>query len=195
VVDRKDPSFKNPTKPIGPFYSKKTAEKLMSLTGETYIEDAGRGYRKVVASPKPIDIVEIQTIKDLLETGHIVIAGGGGGIPVSSDSFKGMPAVIDKDLLCSLMASKLKADKLIILTNVKQAQINYNTKDAQNIGVATVAQMKKYINEKQFAKGSMLPKVQAAINFVEATGNTAIITALNNLEGALQGQSATIIKK
>ena len=195
VVDKNDSSFKHPTKPIGPFYSKRMADKLMALTGETYVEDAGRGYRKVVASPKPLDIIEIKTIKDLLSTGHVVIAGGGGGIPISSDNFKGMNAVIDKDLLCSLMATKLHADKFIILTNVKQAQINYNTKDAQNIGEVTVSQMKQYILENQFAKGSMLPKVQAAINFVEATGNVAIITDLNNLEGALKGKDATIIRK
>ena len=195
VVDKNDPSFNNPTKPIGPFYSKKMADKLMSLSGETYIEDAGRGYRKVVASPKPIDIVQISTIKDLLKTGHIVIAGGGGGVPICAGVEKGMNAVIDKDLLSALMAIKLKADALVILTNIKQAQINYNTKDAKNIGFTTVKEMKKYIEENQFAKGSMLPKVEAAINFVEKTGKVAIITDLNNLQNALNGIDATIIRK
>ena len=195
VVDKDDPSFKNPTKPIGPFYSKRMADKLSSLSGEKYVEDAGRGYRKVVASPKPLEIVQIKTIKDLLKSGHIVIAGGGGGVPISSGVEKGMNAVIDKDLLSSLMAVKLKADALIILTNIKQAQVNYNTPDAKNIGFTTVKEMKKYIEEGQFAKGSMLPKVEAAINFVQKTGKTAIITDLNNLEGALQGKDATIIKK
>jgi len=167
----------------------------MNLTHETYIEDAGRGYRKVVASPNPIDIVEIKTIEDLLATGHIVIAGGGGGIPICIGKDKVTNAVIDKDLLCSLMATKLKADMLIILTNIPQAQINYNTKDAYNIAQATTAEMKKYIEENQFAKGSMLPKVEAAIQFVEKTGKTAIITELNNLDGALKGKNATIIVK
>lgn len=195
VVDKNDPSFKNPTKPIGPFYSKRMADKLSSLSGEKYIEDAGRGYRKVVASPKPLEIVQLKTIKDLLKTGHIVIAGGGGGVPICAGVEKGMNAVIDKDLLSSLMAVKLKADALIILTNIKQAQINYNTELAKNIGRATVKEMKKYINENQFAKGSMLPKVEAAINFVEKTGKTAIITDLNNLQKALDGIDATIITK
>ena len=195
IVDKEDPSFKNPTKPIGPFYSKKMADKLSSLSGEKYVEDAGRGYRKVVASPKPLEIVQINTIKDLLKSGHIVIAGGGGGVPISTGVEKGMNAVIDKDLLSSLMAVKLKADALIILTNIKQAQINYNTPDAKNIGFATVKEMKKYIDENQFAKGSMLPKVEAAISFVEKTGKTAIITDLNNLTNALNGIDATIIKK
>lgn len=195
VVDKDDPSFKNPTKPIGPFYSKRMADKLSNLSGEKYVEDAGRGYRKVVASPKPLEIVQIKTIKDLLKSGHIVIAGGGGGVPISAGVEKGMNAVIDKDLLSSLMAVKLKADALIILTNIKQAQINYNTPNAKNIGFTTVKEMKKYIDENQFAKGSMLPKVEAAINFVKKTGKTAIITDLNNLEGALQGKDATIIKK
>lgn len=195
VVDKDDPSFKNPTKPIGPFYSKRMADKLSNLSGEKYVEDAGRGYRKVVASPKPLEIVQIKTIKDLLKSGHIVIAGGGGGVPISAGVEKGMNAVIDKDLLSSLMAVKLKADALIILTNIKQAQINYNTPNAKNIGFTTVKEMKKYIDENQFAKGSMLPKVEAAINFVQKTGKTAIITDLNNLEGALQGKDATIIKK
>ena len=196
IVDKKDPSFQNPSKPVGPFYTKKMAEKLMQTSGEVYIEDAGRGYRKVVASPNPIDIVEIETIEDLLKTGHIVIAGGGGGIPIYvEEETKGANAVIDKDLLCSLMATKLNADKLIILTNVKHAQINYNTPDAKDIGEIKVDEIKKYANENQFAKGSMLPKINAAIKFVESTGKTAIITELNNLEGALSGIDATIIKK
>ena len=195
IVDKNDPSFKTPTKPIGPFYSKKMADKLSNMSGEKYVEDAGRGYRKVVASPKPLEIVQINTIKDLLKTGHIVIAGGGGGVPICAGVEKGMNAVIDKDLLSALMAIKLKADALIILTNIKQAQINYNTKLAKNIGFTTVKEMKKYIGENQFSKGSMLPKVEAAINFVEKTGKTAIITDLNNLQNALNGIDATIIKK
>ncbi len=196
IVDKKDPSFQHPSKPVGPFYTKRMAEKLMKTSGEVYVEDAGRGYRKVVASPKPLDIVEIETIEDLLKTNHVVIAGGGGGIPIYQDTeTKGANAVIDKDLLCSLMATKLNADQLIILTNVNQAQINYNTPDAKNIGKITVDEIKKYVSENQFAPGSMLPKIKAAIEFVEATGKTAIITDLNNLTGALSGKDATIITK
>ena len=196
TVDKDDPSFHNPTKPIGPFYTKEMADKLMEISGETYIEDAGRGYRKVVASPKPIDIVEIKSIKQLLDSNHIIIAGGGGGIPVyQQDKTEGAPAVIDKDLLCALMATKLDADFLIILTNVNQVQIDYNTENARSISQATVSQMKRLIEEGHFAKGSMLPKVQASINFVEATGKIAVITDLNNLIGAIQGIDATIITK
>ncbi len=196
AVDRYDKAFGNPTKPVGPFYTKKVAEKLAELSGEKYIEDAGRGYRKVVASPKPVEIIEIETIKDLLKTGHIVIAAGGGGIPIyKQNEAKGANAVIDKDLVSSLMARQLKADLLVILTNVKQAQINYGTENAQGLGKITIEEAKKYIEEDQFAKGSMLPKVQAAIEFVEETGKKAIITSLDNLSNALEGKDATIIVK
>lgn len=194
VVDRNDPSFQNPTKPVGPFYSKKMAEKLMAESGEKYIEDAGRGYRKIVASPKPIEIIEIETIKDLLNTGHIVIAGGGGGIPIyKQNEAKGANAVIDKDLLCSLMAKELKADMLVILTNIKQAELNYGTDHATTIGSVSTKEVKQYIEEGHFAKGSMLPKMQAALNFVEATGHRAVITSLNNLENAIIGVNVTEI--
>ena len=196
AVDESDPSFNNPTKPVGPFYDKETADKLMAQTGEKYIEDAGRGYRKVVASPKPLEIIELETIKDLVNTGHIVIAGGGGGIPIfKQNELKGATAVIDKDLLCSLMAENLKADALIILTNVKQAELNYNTPEAKKIGKITVDEAKKHIADGHFAKGSMLPKMEAAIKFVEATGGRAIITDLNNLTNAMQGIEATEISK
>ncbi len=196
VVDKQDPSFKNPSKPVGPFYTKKEAEMLMKQTGETYIEDAGRGYRKVVASPKPLEIVEIETIKDLLNTGHVVIAGGGGGVPIyKQNEAKGANAVIDKDLVSSLMAVNLNADMLVILTNIDQAEINYNTENAKKIGEASILEMRGYIENGEFAKGSMLPKVEAAINFTEKTGNKSIITSLNNLSNALEGKRATIIHK
>ena len=196
IVDKNDPSFKNPTKPVGPFYTKRMAEKLMAESGEKYVEDAGRGYRKVVASPKPLEIVEIETIKDLVSTGHIVIAGGGGGVPIyKQNEAKGANAVIDKDLVSSLMAQNLNADMLIILTNVKQAELNYNTPDAKKVGSISLEEAKKYIDEGHFAKGSMLPKIQAAINFVEATGNHAVITALTNLENAIELKDVTEIHK
>lgn len=196
VVDKNDPSFKNPTKPVGPFYSKRMAEKLMAESGEKYIEDSGRGYRKVVASPKPLEIVEIETIRDLMKTDHIVIAGGGGGVPIyKQNEAKGANAVIDKDLVSSLMARELNADALIILTNVKQAELNYGKPDAQKVGSISLETAKQYIEEGHFAKGSMLPKIQAAINFVEATGKKAVITSLNNLENALKGVNVTEIHK
>ena len=196
VVDKNDPSFKHPSKPVGPFYSKKIAEKLMQESGEIYIEDAGRGYRKVVASPKPIEIIEIATIKDLLNSGHIVIAGGGGGIPIyKQNEAKGASAVIDKDLVASLMATNLKADMLIILTKVKQAELNYGKENAIKLGKITLEEAQTYINEGNFAAGSMLPKIQAAINFVDETNGRAIITSLDNLQNVLIGKNVTEIYK
>lgn len=196
VVDKLDPSFKNPTKPVGPFYSKRMAEKLMAESGEKYIEDAGRGYRKVVASPKPLEIVEIETVKDLIKTGHIVIAGGGGGVPIyKQNEAKGANAVIDKDLVSALMAKELDADRLIILTNVEQAQLHYGTPQATKVGSISLKEAKQYVEEGHFAKGSMLPKIQAAMNFVEATGKKAVITSLTNLKNALDGINVTEIHK
>ena len=196
VVDKLDPSFKNPTKPVGPFYSKRMAEKLMAESGEKYIEDAGRGYRKVVASPKPLEIVEIETVKDLIKTGHIVIAGGGGGVPIyKQNEAKGANAVIDKDLVSALMAKELDADRLIILTNVEQAQLHYGTPQAAKVGSISLEEAKQYVEEGHFAKGSMLPKIQAAMNFVEATGKKAVITSLTNLKNALDGINVTEIHK
>ena len=196
VVDKLDPSFKNPTKPVGPFYSKRMAEKLMAESGEKYIEDAGRGYRKVVASPKPLEIVEIETVKDLIKTGHIVIAGGGGGVPIyKQNEAKGANAVIDKDLVSALMAKELDADRLIILTNVEQAQLHYGTPQATKVGSISLEEARQYVEEGHFAKGSMLPKIQAAMNFVEATGKKAVITSLTNLKNALDGINVTEIHK
>ena len=196
VVDKLDTSFKNPTKPVGPFYSKRMAEKLMAESGEKYIEDAGRGYRKVVASPKPLEIVEIETVKDLIKTGHIVIAGGGGGVPIyKQNEAKGANAVIDKDLVSALMAKELDADRLIILTNVEQAQLHYGTPQATKVGSISLKEAKQYVEEGHFAKGSMLPKIQAAMNFVEATGKKAVITSLTNLKNALDGINVTEIHK
>ena len=195
VVDKQDPSFKNPTKPVGPFYSEKIAKELMEETGEVYVEDAGRGYRKVVASPKPLEIVEIETIRDLVNNGHIVIACGGGGIPIyKQNEAKGANAVIDKDLASSLMAQELDADTLIILTNIKQAELNYGKPDAKKLGKIPVSLAMSYLEQGEFAKGSMGPKVEAAINFVKSGKNKkAIITALDNLDNALKGIDATII--
>ena len=195
VVDKTDPSFKNPTKPVGPFYSEKMAKELMEQTGEKYIEDAGRGYRKVVASPKPLKIVEIETIKDLVQSGHVVIACGGGGIPIfKQNEAKGANAVIDKDLASSLMAENLEADILVILTNVYQAQLHYGTKDAEKIGMISVEEAQTYLDNGEFLKGSMAPKIEAAIQFVKGhPKRKAIITELKNLLPGLEGKNATVI--
>jgi len=193
-VDKKDPSFQNPTKPVGPFYDKETAESLMKNSGEVYIEDAGRGYRKVVASPKPLEIVEIDTISHLIDNGCIVVTCGGGGIPVF-DNDESVSAVIDKDAASSLLAVNIKADNLIILTNVKQAALNYGKENETKLGDIDLETAKKYAEDGEFAKGSMLPKVNAAINFVEKTSKDAIITDLNNLENALKHVDITRVYK
>lgn len=196
VVDKTDPAFKNLSKPVGPFYSEKEAKMLMERTGETYIEDAGRGYRKVVASPKPLDIIEFSTIDKLLNDDNIVIACGGGGIPVFKDNLsKGATAVVDKDRASSLLARKIKADMFIILTNVDQALINFNTKDEEPIGKISVDEIKQYIESNEFAKGSMLPKVESCIEFVEDTGGKAVITSLKNLDNGMHEIKSTVIHK
>ncbi len=195
LVDENDSSFQNPTKPVGPFYTKEKADMLSKASGETYIEDSGRGYRKVVASPKPLEIVEIETIKNLLENDHIVIAGGGGGVPVfKQNQSLGANAVIDKDLVSALMAKNLNADMLVILTNVAQAQLNYGKENASVIGKISINEAKQYVEEGHFANGSMLPKINAAIEFAEITNKRAIITSLENLEEALKENNATIIE-
>ena len=196
VVDKKDPAFKNLSKPVGPFYTEKEAKMLMERTGEIYIEDAGRGYRKVVASPEPLDIIEFKTIDKLLNDDNIVIACGGGGIPVFKDNLtKGATAVVDKDRASSLLAKKINADMFIILTNVDQAQINFNTENSQPIGKISVSEVKKHIEAGEFAKGSMLPKIESCINFVESTDGKAIITSLKNLENGMHEIRSTVIHK
>lgn len=196
VVDPEDQAFSNPTKPIGKFYSKEEAEELEKLN---YVmkEDAGRGYRRVVPSPKPIDIVEKNVINSLVNNGDIVICAGGGGIPVVSEGNEliGTPAVIDKDFASEKLAELINADKLIILTAVDRVCINYNTENEKQIAKMSVSEAKQYIEEKQFAPGSMLPKVMAALQFVE-NGNKkqALITSLNRVKEALQGLTGTIIE-
>ena len=195
VVDENDDAFKNPSKPVGPFYSKEEADALIKQTGETYVEDAGRGYRKVVASPKPIDIIEIDTINKLSED-SVVIACGGGGIPVfKGNPDKGASAVVDKDLASSLLAKKIGASLFIILTNIPQAELNYNTDKEEPIGRISASEMEKHAKNGEFASGSMLPKVNACLSFVNETGNKAIITSLNNLNKGIKGHKATIIYK
>jgi len=196
VVDEDDPAFQNPTKPVGAFYDKETADRIAAEKGYTMVEDAGRGYRQVVPSPKPFDIVEKASIKALVDAGHVVIAVGGGGIPVIREGSKlsGTPAVIDKDFGSELLAELLDADMLIILTAVEKVAINYNKPDQKGLDDLTPAEAYKYMEENQFAKGSMLPKVQAAVKFAESkAGRTALITLLEKAKDGIEGKTGTRI--
>ena len=194
VVSQDDPAFQNPTKPVGAFYDKETADRIAAEKGYTMVEDAGRGYRQVVPSPKPFDIVEAESIKALFNAGHVVIAVGGGGIPVVRKDGKlyGTPAVIDKDFGSELLAELLDADVLVILTAVEQVAINFNKPDQKGLDDLTPAQAKGYMDENQFAKGSMLPKVQAAVKFAESkAGRTALITLLEKAKDGIEGKTGT----
>ena len=196
IVDEKDPAFQKPTKPIGAFYDKETSDKIAKEKGFTMIEDAGRGYRRVVPSPKPIDIIEKHSIKALAEAGHVVICVGGGGIPVinKDGQILGVPAVIDKDFGASRLASIIKADALFILTAVDRVMINYKKPDQKELTEMTIEEAEKYIGENQFAPGSMLPKVKACIEFAKS-GGEAVIANLKNAALALKGESGTKIHK
>ena len=195
-VNKKDPAFENPTKPVGMFYTKEEAEAIEKEKGYTFVEDAGRGYRRVVPSPKPINIIELEIIKRL-RTKNVVIAVGGGGIPVirTRKGFKGVDAVIDKDLSSAKLASQLNADILLILTAVEKVYINYNTENQQAIDKLTLKEAKDYIKQGHFAKGSMLPKIEACMNFVKNyPKGKAIITSLDKAREALNKETGTIIK-
>ena len=196
LVDKRDKAFSNPTKPVGSFYSKAKAKKIEKEKGYTFVSDAGRGYRRVVPSPKPIDIIEKNAIKRL-SNNDIVIAVGGGGIPVIKERnrYKGVDAVIDKDRSAALLAWEIGADVLLILTAVNKVSLNYNKPNQVELDKMTVDEAKQYIKEGHFAKGSMLPKVEAAIDFVKNSSKMAIITSLNNLNNALSGVNATVITK
>lgn len=196
VVDKEDSAFSNPTKPIGPFYSQAEAEKLSQETGDTFVEDAGRGYRKVVPSPKPQTIVEYSAIKALIEQDIITISAGGGGIPVvkSATGYQGIEAVIDKDFASAKLAQLVEADLLIILTGVDNVYINFNQPNQEKLEAVSVKAMQEYIDQGQFAAGSMLPKVEAAIEFIEKRPESAaVITSLENIANYLNGGSATVI--
>ncbi len=197
VVDREDPAFKNPTKPIGPFYTKYRAQMLRREKKWAMIEDSGRGYRKVVPSPKPIDVIPKRIIKDLVDSGKIVIALGGGGIPVIINGrglFEGVEAVIDKDYAASLVAREVKADLFIILTDVDRVCLNYGTPDEEPIGVMTVKQAEEHISQGQFPPGSMGPKIKAAIEYIQGGGKEVLITSANHLKASLINRSGTKIK-
>lgn len=195
VVDKNDPMFFNPTKPVGPYYSEEEAEEYAETTGSVFKEDPrGRGWRKVVPSPQPKKIMNIDIVEQLANAGNIVITVGGGGIPVIEENgyTYGVEAVIDKDLASSLTAIDTKADAFYILTDVPQAYINFKKENQQALGKITVAEAKKYLEEGQFTEGSMAPKMRAAIRFVEATGNEAVITDADSL--SIPGTGTIIVK-
>ena len=197
AVDPKDPAFEHPTKPIGAFMTEQEAKKLAAEKGIDVAEDAGRGWRQVVASPKPVEIVEIETVRALMQANHAVIAAGGGGIPVIWEDkyhLKGVPAVIDKDFASECMAEQLDADMLIILTAVEKVAINYRKENEQWLSELTPAEARKYAAEGQFAPGSMLPKVEAAVKFAESKpGRTALITLLEKARDGIAGKTGTAI--
>lgn len=192
LVDENDPAFSHPTKPIGAFYSKEEAEKIAAEKGYTMIEDAGRGYRQVVPSPKPVDVVEKDMVNTLIDAGHVVITVGGGGIPVIEKDGKllGVPAVIDKDFASAKLAELVHADALVILTAVDRVAINWGKPNQESLERMTCAEAEQYCKEGHFAPGSMLPKVQAAMSFAR-TGGEAIIASLENAAAALRGESGT----
>ncbi|AWX69640.1 carbamate kinase [[Mycoplasma] anseris] len=193
LVDAKDPAFQNPTKPIGPFFATREDAEA-SNPNSVIVEDAGRGYRKVVASPKPINFVGINQIKNAIEAGATVIVGGGGGIPTVTDEkgyISGVDGVIDKDFALAKMASLAKADYFVVLTAIDNVMVNYKQPNQKALKHATKAELEQYIKENQFAPGSMLPKVQAAIKFVEEGGKAAFIGDLKDLEAIINEETGT----
>lgn len=197
AVDPNDPAFENPSKPVGDFYTKKQADEIAKEKGYTFKEDAGRGYRQVVPSPLPMKIMELDSIKTLIDADKLVIAGGGGGVPViiTDKGLEGVPAVIDKDRSSALLADKIDADKLIILTAVDHVYVNYGKPDEKALKMLNVAEAQKYMKEGQFAAGSMLPKIEACLSFVEGhPEREALITSLDGLDDALTGKVGTVIR-
>ena len=196
LVDEKDPLFNSPSKPIGSFYSKEEAEQIAKEKGYIMKEDAGRGYRRVVPSPLPIDIIEKESIKALLDDGQVVICAGGGGIPVINkhNKLEGVAAVIDKDYASAKLAELIDADYLVILTAVDYVSINYKKENEMVLTNATKEMMENYLEQGHFAKGSMYPKVQAVLNFLKGNKKTAVIASLNNAKEAFKLKAGTIIK-
>ena len=197
-VDPDDPAFANPTKPIGAFMTREEADRMIAERGYDVVEDAGRGYRRVVASPKPVGIVELDTIRSLVETNHVVIACGGGGIPVfptEGHHLKGAAAVIDKDFAAAKLAEQLDADFLVILTAVEKVAVNFGKPDQQWLDELTPETAERYIAEGQFAPGSMLPKVQAALAFAQSgPGRSSLITLLERASDGIAGKTGTIVR-
>ena len=196
-VDNEDPSFKKPSKPIGPFYTKEEADAEAAKDGSTYVEDAGRGYRKVVPSPMPKEIVEKEAVRALVEADVLTICSGGGGIPVVAEDgqYVGVEAVNDKDFSARVLAENVDADRLIILTGVDNIYINYNQPDQKALEQISVAEAEEYIKEGHFAAGSMLPKIEAALDFVKGDDKRkAIITSIENLEN-IDKEAGTVISQ
>ena len=193
LVDDEDPGFSRPTKPIGAFFSAAEAEELRA-SGKTMVEDAGRGYREVVASPRPVDILEKDVILDMVEGGHVVIAGGGGGVPIvfKDGWYRAIDAVIDKDWVSVMIAEFAACDGLVILTGVEQVAVDFNTPRQRNLAQMTVAEAEQYIADGQFPEGSMLPKIQAAIDFTRSgPDRRTLITSLDKLVEGLRGETGT----
>jgi carbamate kinase len=198
LVDREDKSFQNPTKPVGSFMSEADAKAHKEKDGWAVVEDAGRGFRRVVASPRPKQIMELDAIKTLIESGAVVVSTGGGGIPVTIDAkgeMHGAEAVIDKDLASSLLAREIKADVLVISTAVEKVAINFNKPNQKNIDRMTLAEAKQYLAEGHFAPGSMKPKIEAVIEYLEGGGKEALITDPAHLAPAFEGKAGTWIVK
>lgn len=197
VVDKDDPKFKAPSKPIGPFYTEEEAKAIAAEKGYTMKEDAGRGWRRAVASPLPVEIVELDAVKTLNDAGFVVVTVGGGGIPVvrnEAGDLEGVAAVIDKDLASEKLARDMDADALVILTAVEKVSINFKKPDQKDLDRMSAAEAKQYIKEGHFAPGSMLPKIEAALNFVESKpGRIAIITSLDKAVDAIEGRAGTTI--
>ena len=193
-VDPRDPAFADPTKPIGRFFTEEEAKRIAAETGWTFKEDAGRGWRRVVPSPAPVDVVEFQALRRLVESGSVVIASGGGGIPVirTENGYQGVDAVIDKDRSAALMASELSADQLVILTAVDKVCLNYGKPDQVMLDRLSTRMAEEYIREGHFAKGSMLPKIEACMSFLRVRSDaTAVIAALENVKNAVYGDGGT----
>ena len=197
-VDPEDPAFANPTKPIGAFMTREEADRMIAERGYDVVEDAGRGFRRVVASPRPAGIVELDTIRSLVETNHVVIACGGGGIPVfktEGNHLKGAAAVIDKDFAAAKLAEQLDADFLVILTAVEKVAVNFGKPDQRWLDELTPADVERYVAEGQFAPGSMLPKVQAALSFAQSgEGRSSLITLLEKASDGIAGKTGTIVR-
>lgn len=196
VVDILDPAFTRPAKPIGPFYTEAQAASLTASDGWAMVEDSGRGWRRVVASPRPVRVVEADTIRRIAESGDVVIAAGGGGVPVCEDGhgrLTGVDAVVDKDMASSVLARQVGAKRMLILTSVDCVYLDYGKKGQRPVSKLSVEGAKKYLEEGQFPPGSMGPKVQAAVEFIESGGHDVIITSPDRLEDALAGIAGTVI--